>query len=147
VQRVVISGGAGAQVDFNTRSRENRTKDIAMWLADDDQAAEIEKKEAEMAEAEKNAPQGKKRNKKKKVEASLDEMYHEGKSHSCSKTLDPVTNNTIGEGHFDESAKPSGTATPIPAAAEDQPPGKRKKGMSKKAKTAKQRLAVADGQV
>jgi DNA helicase INO80 len=78
VQRVVISGGAGAQVDFNTRSRENRTKDIAMWLADDDQAAEIEKKEAEMAEAEKNAPPSKKR-KKRKVEASLDEMYHEGK--------------------------------------------------------------------
>jgi DNA helicase INO80 len=81
VQRVVISGGAGAQVDFNTRSRENRTKDIAMWLADDEQAAEIEKKEAEMAEAEKNAPQNKKR-KRKKVEASLDEMYHEGESSS-----------------------------------------------------------------
>lgn len=78
VQRVVIQGGAGAQVDFNTRSRENRTKDIAMWLADDDQAAEIEKKEAEMAEAEKNAPPGRKR-KKRRPEASLDEMYHEGK--------------------------------------------------------------------
>ncbi|KAF1957496.1 hypothetical protein CC80DRAFT_592749 [Byssothecium circinans] len=124
VQRVVISGGSGAGVDFNTRSRENRTKDIAMWLADDDQAAEIEKKEAELAEQEKNAPQSKKR-KRKKVEASLDDMYHEG------------------EGHFDESAKPSGTATPVPEA----PVGKRKKGMSKKAKTAKQRLAVADGQV
>jgi DNA helicase INO80 len=146
VQRVVISGGAGAHVDFNTRSRENRTKDIAMWLADDEQAAEIEKKEAEMAEAEKNAPQNKKR-KKKKVEASLDEMYHEGKSHSYLHAWDSLTHRTIGEGHFDESAKPSGTATPIPGAAEDQPPGKRKKGMSKKAKTAKQRLAVADGQV
>jgi DNA helicase INO80 len=77
VQRVVISGGAGAQVDFNTRSRENRTKDIAMWLADDEQAAEIEKKEAEIAEAEKNAPPGRKR-KRKKQEASLDDMYHEG---------------------------------------------------------------------
>ncbi|PVI07533.1 hypothetical protein DM02DRAFT_608629 [Periconia macrospinosa] len=125
VQRVVISGGAGAGVDFNTRSRENRTKDIAMWLADDEQAAEIEKKEAELAEAERNAPASKKRGKKRKVEASLDDMYHEG------------------EGHFDESAKPSGTATPVPEA----PPGKRKKGMSKKAKTAKQRLAVADGEV
>jgi DNA helicase INO80 len=50
----------------------------------------------------------------------------------------------IGEGHFDESAKPSGTATPIPEAPAG---GKKKKGMSKKAKTAKQRLAVADGQV
>lgn len=79
VQRVVISGGAGAGVDFNTRSRENRTKDIAMWLADDDQAAEIEKKEAEMAAAEANAPPGKKRRApRKKADMSLDEMYHEG---------------------------------------------------------------------
>ncbi|KAF2275166.1 helicase SWR1 [Westerdykella ornata] len=130
VQRVVISGGAGAQVDFNTRSRENRTKDIAMWLADDDQAAEIEKKEAELAEAEKNAPPGRKR-KRKRVEASLDEMYHEG------------------EGHFDTSNKPSGAATPV-SAMEGGGPGsgkRRKGGMSKKAKTARQRLAVADGQI
>ncbi|OAG05683.1 uncharacterized protein CC84DRAFT_1164150 [Paraphaeosphaeria sporulosa] len=129
VQRVVISGGAGAQVDFNTRSRENRTKDIALWLADDEQAAEIEKKEAELAEAEKNAPAGKKRKRTKKVaEASLDDMYHEG------------------EGHFDTSERPSGAATPL-SNAEAPPGGKRRKGMTKKAKTAKQRLAVADGQV
>ncbi|KAF2854405.1 hypothetical protein T440DRAFT_465374 [Plenodomus tracheiphilus IPT5] len=128
VQRVVISGGGGAGVDFNTRSRENRTKDMAMWLVDDDQAAEIEKKEAELAEQEKNAPPGKKRKNKKRVEANLDDMYHEG------------------EGHFDESAKASGAATPIPPT--DAPAGsKKKKGMSKKAKTAKQRLAVADGEV
>jgi len=131
VQRVVISGGGGAGVDFNTRSRENRTKDMAMWLVDDEQAAEIEKKEAELAEQERNAPPGKKRKAKKRVEANLDDMYHEG------------------EGHFDESAKASGAATPIP----DAPTGggssssKKKKGMSKKAKTAKQRLAVADGEV
>jgi chromatin-remodeling ATPase INO80 len=56
------------------------------------------------------------------------------------------TNSYAGEGHFDESAKPSGTATPVPAAEAPQG-GKRKKGMSKKAKTAKQRLAVADGEV
>ncbi|RMZ83672.1 hypothetical protein DV738_g1011, partial [Chaetothyriales sp. CBS 135597] len=44
VQRVVITGGDGAGVDFNTRDRrENRTKDIALWLADDDQAAELER--------------------------------------------------------------------------------------------------------
>lgn len=130
VQRVVISGGGGAGVDFNTRSRENRTKDMAMWLVDDDQAAEIEKKEAELAEQEKNAPQGKKRkNARKRVEANLDDMYHEG------------------EGHFDESAKPSGAATPIPAPDAAAGSGKKKKGMSKKAKTAKQRLAVADGEV
>ncbi|KAJ4303050.1 putative DNA helicase ino80 [Kalmusia sp. IMI 367209] len=128
VQRVVISGGAGAQVDFNTRSRENRTKDIAMWLADDEQAAEIEKKEAELAEAEKNAPTNKKRKRKKAEAASLDDMYHEG------------------EGNFDTSEKPSGAATPL-SAAEAPPGGKRRKGMTKKAKTAKQRLAVADGQV
>jgi DNA helicase INO80 len=79
VQRVVISGGGGAGVDFNTRSRENRTKDMAMWLVDDDQAAEIEKKEAELAEQEKNAPPGKKRGKKKqRAETNLDDMYHEG---------------------------------------------------------------------
>ncbi|KAF2004418.1 helicase SWR1 [Amniculicola lignicola CBS 123094] len=127
VQRVVISGGSGAGVDFNTRSRENRTKDIAMWLADDDQAAEIEKREAEMAEAEKNAPAGKKRKRAKKAEANLEDLYHEG------------------EGHFDESAKPSGTATPIPGA--DGAPAPKKKKMSKKAKTVRQRLAVADGEV
>ena len=79
VQRVVISGGSGAGVDFNTRSRENRTKDIAMWLADDDQAAEIERKEAEIAAAEAKEPMGKKKaGKKRKADVSLDEMYHEG---------------------------------------------------------------------
>ncbi|KAF3046175.1 putative DNA helicase ino80 [Didymella keratinophila] len=128
VQRVVISGGAGGAVDFNTRSRENRTKDMAMWLVDDEQAAEIEKKEAELAEQEKNAPPGKKRKNKKRVEANLDDMYHEG------------------EGHFDQSEKPSGAATPVPG-TETPVGGKKKKGLSKKAKTAKQRLAVADGEV
>ena len=60
---------------------------------------------------------------------------------------DTCTNYFTGEGHFDESAKASGAATPIPAA--DAPAGskKSKKGLSKKAKTAKQRLAVADGEV
>lgn len=85
VQRVVISGGSGGGVDFNARSRENRTKDIAMWLADDDQAAEIEKKEAEIAEKEAKDPAAAKKAKKaakKKVDLSLDDMYHEGKS-SC----------------------------------------------------------------
>ena len=50
VQKVVMTGGAG--VDFNARSKENRTKDIAMWLVDDEEAAEIERKEAEMAKLE-----------------------------------------------------------------------------------------------
>jgi len=54
---------------------------------------------------------------------SLEDMYHEG------------------EGHFDDaSAKPSGAATPV----EGLPP--KKKRISKKAKTAKQRLAIADGE-
>lgn len=147
VQRVVISGGAGAGVDFNTRSRENRTKDMAMWLVDDDQAAEIEKKEAELAEAEKNAPPGKKRAKKKRVEANLDDMYHEGEYWIVPTVHNVFANRYAGEGHFDESAKPSGAATPVPGA--ETPPGgkKRKGGLSKKAKTAKQRLAVADGEV
>jgi DNA helicase INO80 len=82
VQRVVISGGAG--VDFNTRSRENRTKDIAMWLADDDQAAEIEKKEAEILNDPGKKEQMAKEKKKKaagarKKEINLDDMYHEGR--------------------------------------------------------------------
>src|ERR1700743_1365553 len=80
VQRVVISGGAG--VDFNTRSRENRTKDIAMWLADDDQAAEIEKKEQELANDPKLLQSLTKKRKAagKKKDINLDDMYHEGTS-------------------------------------------------------------------
>ena len=85
VQRVVISGGSGGGVDFNTRSRENRTKDIAMWLADDDQAAEIERKEAEMAatEAKEGGVAGGKKGRKRKAAVSLDEMYHEGEFCWC----------------------------------------------------------------
>jgi DNA helicase INO80 len=80
VQRVVISGGAG--VDFNTRSKENRTKDIAMWLADDEQAAEIEKKEQEIAKDPGALSQTKKKKAGaggRKKEINLDDMYHEGK--------------------------------------------------------------------
>ena len=95
VQRVVISGGASQGVDFNTRDRrENRTKDIAMWLADDDQAALIEQKEKEAAERgdlpEQQQDGVKKKSKKalaaaaasrrKRGEMSLDDMYHEGKT-------------------------------------------------------------------
>ncbi|KAB8349629.1 hypothetical protein FH972_023648 [Carpinus fangiana] len=135
VQRVVISGGAGAGVDFNTRSRENRTKDIAMWLADDDQAAEIERKEVELAEKEaREGPSGKvkKKSAKKAKEVSLDDMYHEG------------------EGNFNDGndgSKPSGAATPVTGDATPVPGGRGKKGkgMSKKAKTAAQKLAIIDG--
>ncbi|KAI9837481.1 MAG: putative DNA helicase ino80 [Sarea resinae] len=134
VQRVVISGGSGAGVDFNTRSRENRTKDIAMWLADDDQAAEIERKEAEMAAAEAKEPPGRKKApKKRRADVSLDEMYHEG------------------EGHFDDgSNKPSGTATPvsvIEAPVKGRKSALKKGGVSKKAKSTKDRLRIADGEM
>lgn len=80
VQRVVISGGAVGGVDFNTRSRENRTKDIALWLADDQEAELIEQREKE-AIAEKGAEaqkKGKKAAPKRKKDLSMDELYHEG---------------------------------------------------------------------
>jgi chromatin-remodeling ATPase INO80 len=55
----------------------------------------------------------------------------------------------IGEGHFDDgSNRPSGAATPIPGestGAKQKKP--RKSGGGKKAKTAKERLAMADGDV
>ena len=164
VQRVVITGGEGGGVDFNTRDRrENRTKDIAMWLADDDQAALIEKKEKEAAEKPTDEPVKKKSKKalaaaaakKKKGEMSLDDMYHEGKLSArvakCGK--DAANNSLTGEGNFDDaSAKPSGAATPVditeaPAPAPKKGAGSRGgKGISKKAKTAKQRLAIIDAE-
>jgi DNA helicase INO80 len=55
-----------------------------------------------------------------------------------------------GEGHFDDgSNRPSGAATPIGAGSDVGAKGKkpRKSGGGKKAKTAKQRLAMADGDV
>ncbi|KAI9729984.1 MAG: putative DNA helicase ino80 [Cirrosporium novae-zelandiae] len=143
VQRVVISGGAGAHVDFNTRSRENRTKDIAMWLADDDEAELIEQKEKEAAENaidETQKKAGKKVAGRKRARGlSLDEMYHEG------------------EGNFDDgSNKPSGINTPVSDNHHPLPadiPGRgrgrggTRKGPSKRAKTTKERLRIADGEV
>lgn len=81
VQRVVISGGSSAGVDFNTRSKENRTKDIALWLADDEQAEMIERKEKEVAEKGEEAKRGGRKGKNvgRKKDVSLDDMYHEGK--------------------------------------------------------------------
>src|SRR4051812_15309452 len=53
----------------------------------------------------------------------------------------------IGEGHFDDgSNRPSGAATPIPQLEGAKGKKVRKSG-GKKAKTAKQRLAMADGDV
>jgi chromatin-remodeling ATPase INO80 len=155
VQRVVITGGDGGGVDFNTRDRrENRTKDIAMWLADDDQAAVLEQKEKEAAD--KPEEEGKVRKskkaiaaagRKKKGEMSLDDMYHEGE---CPCQLRRMrANEILGEGHFeDASAKASGAVTPVSSA--EVPPPKRGPrggaGKSKKAKTAKQRLAIIDAE-
>lgn len=54
-----------------------------------------------------------------------------------------------GEGHFDDnkgSGTATGTATPT-AGGDDGRAGKRKKTGGKKAKTTKQRLAIADGEV
>lgn len=160
VQRVVISGGAGASIDFNTRSRENRTKDIAMWLADDDQAEAIEKREAEVAAAEASGQGPKKKAKGgRKKEVTMDDIYHEGRSPGLHTTSDNFFDASFtnffsaGEGNFaDESNKPSGAATPMsgadtPAGGPGKGKGKKGKGMSKKAKTLQQRLAVADGNV
>ena len=82
VQRVVISGGGASGVDFNTRSKENRTKDIAMWLADDEEAEMIERKEKEAAEKGEEMKKGGRKPKAggKKKDVSLDDMYHEGRS-------------------------------------------------------------------
>ena len=158
VQRVVISGGASGGVDFNTRNRENRTKDIAMWLADDDQAALIEQKEREAAEKPAEEETKVKKSKKatagglkrKRGEMSLDEMYHEGKVFSVQVGYQS-SNLALGEGHFeDASARPSGAATPVPgpeAAASGEKKGPRGgKGVSKKAKTVKERLRVIDAE-
>jgi DNA helicase INO80 len=83
VQRVVITGGAAGGVDFNTRARENRTKDIALWLADDDEAELIEQKEKEAIERGETlgAKGGKKAAAKRKRDLTLDDMYHEGETH------------------------------------------------------------------
>ncbi|KAK5945064.1 putative DNA helicase ino80 [Knufia obscura] len=142
VQRVVITGGDGSGVDFNTRSRgENRTKDIAMWLADDDQAAMIEAKEKERDSKEETKPEKKMSKKaiaaagaaeRRRAKIDMEAMYHEG------------------EGNFDDqSAKASGAGTPVPEAEEPatqakKKPGRVGTGKSKKAKTAAQRLAIID---
>ncbi|KAI0159948.1 SNF2 family N-terminal domain-containing protein [Hypoxylon sp. FL1284] len=130
VQRVVIQGGGARGVDFSgRRPAENRNRDIAMWLADDEQAELIEQREKELLESGELDKATKKRpgNKRKREAVSLDEMYHEG------------------EGHFDDGNKPSGTATPVEAG--DGKAAKKRKSGSKKAKTTKQRLALADGEM
>jgi DNA helicase INO80 len=121
---------------------------MAMWLADDDQAAMIERREAEVIEEE--ARSGGKRKRKagiKRKEVSMDDMYHEGESiRSMDVDVEHDPNDATGEGRFeDASHEASGAATPLSAI--DGPPAKKRKGLSKKAKTVKQRLAVIDGEV
>ncbi|KAI0017005.1 hypothetical protein F4780DRAFT_630132 [Xylariomycetidae sp. FL0641] len=130
VQRVVIQGGGARGVDFSGRKpAENRNRDIAMWLADDEQAEMIEQREKELAQSGELEKTTKKRggNKRKREAVSLDEMYHEG------------------EGNFDDGNKPSGTATPVEP--DTGKATKKRKAGSKRAKTTKQRLAIADGQM
>lgn len=79
----------------------------------------------------------------------MDDMYHEGENTLSDWNLIRDANNVVvGEGRFDDdhSNKPSGAATPVPGALEG-PPSKKKKTTGKKAKTLKQRLAIADGDV
>lgn len=150
VQRVVIQGGGARGVDFSgRRPAENRNRDIAMWLADDEQAELIEQREKELQESgELEKPTKKRGGTKRKREAvSLDDMYHEGKLlPATEKTLLGMTTLTseIGEGHFNDENKPSGTATPVEP---ETKAAKKRKGGSKKAKTTKQRLAIADGEM
>ena len=146
VQRVVISGGSGATssgVDFSGRRApdNNRNRDIAMWLADDEQAELIERREKELAASGELEKQTKKRGggKRKRAAAantdadggSLDDMYHEG------------------EGNFDDNKGGAGAGAGAGVSGEaggDARGAKKKKITAKKAKTTKQRLAIADGE-
>ena len=67
--------------------------------------------------------------------------------HSHSLCFNGDADDRTGEGHFGDEAsnKPSGAATPMEGEETPVAPGKRAKGTSKKAKTLKQKLAVADG--
>ena len=70
-------------------------------------------------------------------------------SSSNDRSLTDCCSSSTGEGHFDDgSNKPSGAATPIEPTEALAVKGAKKgtKGISKKAKTAKQRLAIADAE-
>ena len=157
VQRVVISGGAAGGVDFNTRNRNDRSKDMISWVATDEEVEKFEQKQKEVAEKpDDETARGKKKKaaaiglRKKRGEMSLDDMYHEGKRF-LQLPLEDRANCFVGEGHFDDvSAKPSGAATPVPV-DETQVPKKGVgsrggKGISKKAKTVKERLKIIDAE-
>lgn len=175
VQRVVITGGhgLGSGVDFSGRrpAPENRNREIAMWLADDEQAELIERRERELLEsgeldkvAKKKGGKGRKRGAAAGGGGgatggaggdggpSLEDMYHEGKQlhgwrwtvHGRGRAVCANQDRFPGEGNFDD--KPSGTATPT-AEPDARGAKKRKVAGAKTAKTTKQRLAIADGEV
>ncbi|KAL5606866.1 uncharacterized protein BROUX77_004059 [Berkeleyomyces rouxiae] len=134
VQRVVIQGG-GASVDFSgRRPPENRNRDIAMWLADDEQAELIERRERELLESgEYDKLQKKKGGKRKRAGAangdiSLDDMYHEG------------------EGRFDDGSAAAAANGDEPTETPDGKTSKKRRvaGGSKKGKSSRQRAAAAD---
>lgn len=87
VQKVVMTGGAG--VDFNKgKSKEERNREVAMWLVDDEEAGEMERvvkerQEREEKEAKEGGPAKKKPGRKRKAPGdgkggSLEDLYHEG---------------------------------------------------------------------
>lgn len=134
VQRVVISGGAGAHsgVDFSgRRAPENRNRDIAMWLADDDQAELIERRERELLESGEYDKATKKRggNKRKRAAkengggggggegaASLDDMYHEGETNlDCTTTQRPNSSQGDVATAQAELARDEASARPTPS--------------------------------
>jgi len=97
VQRVVIQGGGAASsgVDFSgRRPPDTRNRDIALWLADDEQVEMIERREKELLESGEYDKAAKKRGGGKRKRGgggggggggdgeaggvSLDELYHEG---------------------------------------------------------------------
>jgi len=136
---VLLSPVALLVESISTLGLATTVRDIALWLADDDEAELIEQREKEAierGEAMGGAKGGKKAAAKRKRDLTLDDMYHEG------------------EGNFDDnSAKPSGAATPLsePVDSSSAPAAKRGrgrgpgKGTSKRAKTTNERLRLIDG--
>ena len=104
VQRVVIQGGGAASsgVDFSgRRPPDTRNRDIALWLADDEQVEMIERREKELLESGEYDKVAKKRGGGKRKRAaggdgdgggvSLDELYHEGEFERLRRPFPPDT--------------------------------------------------------
>ena len=89
VQKVVMTGGSSGGVDFNARRGENKAKEVAMWLVDEEGQEELQRLEERRREEEAKMPVGRKGGKlggkKRKAaagggggERSLEDFYHEG---------------------------------------------------------------------